>query len=289
MGPVKDVRAIVQATLNLIHEEYKDFPWFKSDQYWFAEIWSKQEYNRILLDKGPLQSNTSLLWHRKDYKGGGKMVNTKLQIPKLGERENEFELHMTLDYETTIFQTMSFQYDYFAWQHYNQSNTGYLGPQRVMDEVSFDIAEDILRSPAPFSRFEKDEKDSELKSSIPLNATWRSVVLGTNTLTHSVFPLLHYTGPKLYREWWWPRLWYYPYITDFLKVSNHSREETYGKSIDGRSWQPYVPARETTMLGNGAYDDQGSFLQWDHICKAHEKSVFQGIGRNIKGIAITGG
>jgi len=265
----------MNATLDLIHQEYMDFPIFKSDQYWFAEIWAKQEYARILLAEGPLQSTKRRLWHMKDFKGGGKSKDTKLNIPKLAKKKSN-EYHITLDYESAIFQTMSFQYDYFAWMLYSQSNTGILGPERLLDEAPFDLAEDILQSPSPFAAFDNVDEETVAKANVPSNSSWRSFALGTNTLTENVFPMLHYTGPKLYREWWWPRLWYYPYIEDMLKATASAEKEMYGTTTDGRDWWPYALAHGGDVSGNGAFSDQGTFLSWQSLCKAHEALIFQG-------------
>lgn len=274
MGPIKDVRAIVEATLDMIHREYRDYPVFKSDQYWFAEVWAKQEYARILKGEGPLQSTKRRLWHMTDFKGGGRTKETKLVIPKL-DKEKSNELHITLDYESKIFQTMSFQYDYFAWMLYDRSNTGVLGPERLLDDAPFNLAEDIEQSPTPFAAFDQVDEDLLLKADVPSNSSWRSFALGTNTLTQSVFPILHYTGPKLYREWWWPRLWYYPYIEDLLEaVVSQAGGEAYGTTSDGRDWWPYVP--QGAGGGNGAFSDEGVFLQWKELCKVHEPLIFKG-------------
>ncbi|KAI9712176.1 MAG: hypothetical protein M1828_001737 [Chrysothrix sp. TS-e1954] len=280
IGKVREVRDLFEGTLNRIQSRYI----FDSDQYYFAQIWGEQEYARTLLAEGSLRDKTRTLWISDGYQGEGHEETLELVEPALSPGQKT-EYHITLDYESKLFQTTAYYHQYLGWRQYDageseQPNNGSTSGSDLWPCIS----QDIIDSPKPL--LGRRDVGSDLGDALREDPTWRSVPLGTNAATGEVFGILHFTPPKTLRDLWWPRMWYLPYMKALVKGISSSQIERDGEcgqeliteTEDGRRWHKFDygsrAARESgkTCVGGGMADT-GKWISWELLCDAFESSV----------------
>lgn len=278
MGPVKDMRDLLNATMSTIHRTYdEEFEMNNSDQFYFQEVWAEQEFSRTLLRDGRIEPPTF------DMPGMGPVQGVLPTIPE-GTRT---EYHIAVDYESGLFQSAAYYTEFVTWMSFNH-NTAISSDQRQhslsrlrIDQIT--LTPDVLASPPPVP---KDLADDIL----PQDVSWEDLMLGTNVITQQVFPVWHVTGVKQYLDTWWHRMWWHPHGEALLKAS---------KGLSGKSWDSieivaivdgvrYAGAKmqmssaepspdasdyETGYLG-GAWSDQGDWLDWKGLCGMHEDELF---------------
>jgi hypothetical protein len=262
MGPAKDMRDYIRATKTKIERTYDpNYGHPGSDQLYFADVWGDQEYNRLAsmdghaIDKDPRPEMDADLerfapWAVKD-----------------GERT---EFHLSLDYLSHLFQTENGYNDWIKWVSFNRST---MTSDHVAQEPwAFELPDDLIESPNPFSALE----DPELQE-----VSWRDVPLGVNTAYGNTFGLLHFTGDKAYRDRWWPNMWFFPHLERFLKAAAKNRETRISTQlINGIDWHRYNPFggdKNVEDDAHGAWSDTGKRLPWDDLCKEHESILFTGV------------
>ena len=264
MGPAKDMRDLFAATMDQVSRKFDpDSANPTSDQYFFAEVFGDQEVERMRLRDGGI--NTS----------EGAFVP---QIPQ--DRRTEF--HITLDYETEIFQTAGAYDHHLTWMSFNHS-TPISEQQRGQQTMRIDqwtLPEDILASPGPFA-------DVDHSSELPRSNGWADVMLGTNVITQKPFALFHMTGDKSVRERWWSRMWFQPYARQLLQAAmlQRSSESDPDKFavINGVSWRGARPSQasgpkpihDNGLVSNigGGWSDRGEYQRWETLCQAHEEEL----------------
>lgn len=259
MGPVKDVRDMLAATMRMIDRGFEGyFEFNSSDQYYFQEVWAEQEYNRLLRREG------------------------KVERPQIGEQlgalpdlqpGSRTEFHMTIDYEAEMFQTSAYFSDYMTWKVFNQSDPASSGKADV------ELNLDVLSSAAPFSAAGPTDN-------LPTSLRWEDVSLGTNINTRKAFPLYHVTGIKQLREEWWPRMWWHPFGEALLRASQRQAQATKSASelamIGGTTYTRARPMIDGRLVepGSGvqghvaAWSDQAEHLSWEALCSSHEDELF---------------
>ncbi|KAF2238917.1 hypothetical protein EV356DRAFT_563600 [Viridothelium virens] len=269
IGPLGDMRRLFNATLNKINLEFNETVFQHSDQLYLSEIWSNQEYARMLL--GPNRS----------------LVEEHSQDMALLASDQETEYHISLDYKSELFLANAFYEDFLAWMTFptpkkQPSHQIMLAPYQI------DLSEDILSSPHPFSVISSalDNDEAYLDSSVDslvANTSWRDIELGTNLITNQVFPLIHMTGNKDYRDTWWERMWYFPYSRALLTAAAIASPDDFitRTSADGRIWRAANrPPNATEKSPNdtiGAWSAEGKWLPWhgpDGLCEIYEDYLF---------------
>lgn len=278
LGPVSAVRDVFNATLDLIHTNHTT----DSDQFYFANLWAGQEYQRRLLgaEKQPYW------WIKKD--------SVDWLTLEEGKRYDYF---VGLDYEAVLFQTMAFFRPYLTWMKFDGQpksiKTSRNTPeQHQLSDPYYDrvLPDDVASARSPFhpairtQAYAKANKvpGQELKNAtLPTHLTWRDLKLGINVISNQIFPLLHFTGPKEFRHLWWPRLWFVPYAEELLQASAEMlrmpKEPVHDKPIGGKMWWAgELDAWKGVDMGpkGGAFSDNATYLSWDTLCKAHESAVF---------------
>lgn len=274
MGPVGDVRDVFLATLELIHVNHTT----DSDQYYFANVFGMQEYARRLLQADPF----------------GDVEGKEKDWPVLEEGEKT-EYHIGIDYDGALFQTMAFYRQTITWMTFDGNGNGngkesyeqnaissgerqsVLQPDPYYDKQ---LPQDLETSNPPFSAAAALEA-----SNLPGNISWSDLSLGINSISKRIFPLLHFTGPKEFRELWWGNMWYVPYGEELLKASARVEMPRVisDKKIGGKVW--WHAAADTTgndtavtgtgmEKGGGAIGDNGESLSWNTLCGVHEAKVF---------------
>ncbi|CAI6342218.1 unnamed protein product [Periconia digitata] len=256
MGPAADMRALFQATKTRIEQTYDENNELRnSDQMYFSDLWAEQEYARLL--------------HRD-----GKAIDPMPQERPGVERQHpdlkgeQPDYHVALDYGSNLFQTSAGYRQYLSWITFNQST---IGPEsKATEPWKLDLPKDIEQSPKPFAAIGDED------------TTWRDVPLGVNTVTGSVFPLIHFTGDKSFRDLWWPRMWFFPQAKKLLVGSSmFADEEPEIGSVHGIRFVKHgIPGssdqdQEASSSG-GARGDGGERLSWVGLCKNHQDGLFSG-------------
>ncbi len=271
MGPAREMRDVFAATLEKIHDHHTT----DSDQFYFAELWGDQSYQRSL-DK--------LSWDRargEDVADAEKFLlpPQDKDIPpiKKGQRT---EYYIGLDFDSAIWQTIAFYDDYVAWVQQNLSSAYVREGSRTVNRYHH------LMLPADLTSRSRAINPHGLAQS-PLEATdragdraslagaagktlpealrsWETLPLAFNTITKTVPPILHFTGKKGYREMWWPRNWFYPYQEQLLRALRRRgpvRTGPHRESVAG-AW---------TYRGNGT---ERGWMDWDGgLCGQFEESL----------------
>ncbi|KAF2135533.1 uncharacterized protein K452DRAFT_239214, partial [Aplosporella prunicola CBS 121167] len=260
IGPVKDMRRMMNATLDFISKTYKEDHGAKnSDQMYMADLWGIQEYARSLKDlddsalsRGPLDR----------------------RIPELPAGQ-ETEYHISVDYESKMFQTNAGMKDFTAWMKHDLDDWSAPGEQQVaFQPYNVRLQADVANSRGPFAAGKMGKAED---NRLPVNMSWKDVPLGFNSITDQIFPLLHMTGNKAYIDLWWNRLWFHPHSEELLKASKAMPKGPVVKTEDGRSWlmaeEPGAKmALEKASNGEdgkgGVWSDQGQWLAWNKLCSA---------------------
>ncbi|KAH9818199.1 hypothetical protein Tdes44962_MAKER05393 [Teratosphaeria destructans] len=277
LGPARDMRDMLNATMYQIQKKFDDGYRFRtSDQFYFQEMWAEQEVRRTILREGNVKAPVM---------GQDEVTGEDIRghVPNIAHRRRT-EFHVTIDYETKVFQTSAAYTEFITWMSFNHTtppDSRYrLGTR--LDQTH--LPEDIFKSPSPSAETTDGEDDSSNDRS------WSDVMLGTNGITKTIFPLFHMTGDKSYRDRWWPRMWFLPGGQSLLSQAKEGKPST-GTSdvvatVNGVKWRAYqhadlfAPNSKVTADGGhgasrgGAWSDQGAHLSWNDLCAVHEESLF---------------
>ncbi|XP_044715392.1 uncharacterized protein HRG_10971 [Hirsutella rhossiliensis] len=272
MGPVGDVRRLIDATMDEIKATYDEsFEFRDSDQYYVSNVWARQEY-----------------WRSKEAAHGGEVHGGPADriIPDKRTGGQQTELHVAIEYESALFQTKAGYESFLTRLPFDQSN------------LTATVKADVLEAgdkfqPYPIEMpFNVRAALTRLYDAIPhahrgtAASDWiRTVSLGVNLVTKHIYALWHCTGPKdgfdaEYRVYWW-----YPFAESLLKAavqSSQAGDLISSRLIDGRRWAAKAVFPSSKKLaGNtygGAWSDAhgGSFIPWAELCGPHEEALFQG-------------
>jgi len=237
-----------------------------------------------------------------DWAFDGHYEDIKLDVPVL-DVQQDYEYHITIDYESTLFQTNSYYWRYLGWQKYSSPDDA----ERIESaKLSRSIASPKnIPGKSPITSISTDKRRTLppdlARSTSPgllsrlgtpsLTLKWGDVSLGTNIATGQIFCLVHITPPKAYLEFWWKRMWYYNYGEAIIKGSatspgsNHDSDSelpfvasTLAITEDGRRWYAYEAESTEEIVAQhrigGGFGDRGGFYSWTRLCKAHEGAVF---------------
>lgn len=294
MGPIGHVRALFAATLEKIRFDHTT----DSDQFYFAQVFSEQSYARTLLIDGPLKNRTRTVFHAGYFSGAGFEETVTLKMPHL-EPGQTTEYHVTLDYESKLFQTTAYYHQYLGWRKHRLTDHR---EQKTLDgTISSDgFPLDILNAPSPFPNGWPDDlhrSDSHLHGNETRKhnraVSWRDLPLGTNGASGEIFGLLHHTPPKELRDVWYPRLWFFPYGETIMRSAlsmngssdrHHSSEngnrrtKSFIVKIGDDEWHRFEPpepksAKPGLRVGGG-FTEAGAWQSWESLCEKHEQSVF---------------
>ncbi|KAB8337305.1 hypothetical protein FH972_021606 [Carpinus fangiana] len=282
IGPLGDVRDLFQATLDLISTNYT----VDSDQFYFSNIFGIQEYARSKAAGDLPKDMMQYRWHIDGWGGEGHMEWIKLNEPYVVP-ENRTEYHVTIDYESKLFQTVAYYNNFLTWTQYDGDHSKDSAAQRflhsggALDEINPALPDDILSATPPF-QIPGLDSTRDLNESVPAppsHLKWSDLSLGMNIASQHIFAAIHFTPPKYWRDVWWNRMWFAPYAETIIRNAKPTFDEPYLTTRDGREWWPYVrDDSEDLPLGKaragGGYADKGNWLGWDLLCGKHEDAVF---------------
>ncbi|KAL9056092.1 MAG: hypothetical protein Q9162_003155 [Coniocarpon cinnabarinum] len=259
MGPLEDMRKLYQATYErLMNHHVTD-----SDQFYFSELWGMQEFARQSI------AGTAPPLEHKVWSGGpdGHWVKQKLQAPDLGE-DQSVEFHVTLDYESELFQTVAFYDPFIDWTHAGSMTATGSHPKHGQG-----LPRDIAAANSPFAHVSRNHVPG--KTPLPPSLSWSDMLLGRNIATDKVWGLIHFTPPKHWIDRWWFRMWYAEYGKEITENAGVLKaNQRYTKTRDGRSWYPFVPVNASDISLGGGVADSGRPMDWDGLCKRFERNVF---------------
>ena len=286
MGPVRDVRRFFQAT----HDRITNFYTVDSDQFYMADLWGTQEYWRQKISDRLPPSMTRNLWIHEGYMGEGHYEEKVLQEPEIQENQQP-EYHITIDYESELFQTVAYYDRFLSWTPFKapsnnrnrplhrSPNTSSPSPRtRIQKRNSFpELPYDILDTERPFQHIDahsKLERGPERQVVVPSDLEWDDLLLGRNVASGKIWGLIHFTPPKFWLELWWFRMWYAPYAEAMIRHAPPTKgDQLLTVTQDGRKWYPYMPDLATDIPAGGAHTDSREALDWGQLCGRVEDFV----------------
>ena len=245
MGPVKDVREVFTATLEMIQFNHTE----NSDQFYFANLFAAQAYAR-----GPTDHRE---WPQDPMPNG-----EEREYPKISP-DQRTEYGISIDYESAIFQTVAYYEDSITFNTLGvPSGNAAKSEQGIEAYYQVTLPPELISS-APTDVL-KRSRSSKLSDHLPeALRSWSTVPLCFNTVTKQVFPVLHFTGKKGYREMWWHRNWFYPYAEEILRRLQQSG----GDVSTSETQRPGVAGVWTT-------DPASPVLSWQQLCGRYEDYLF---------------
>ena len=275
LGPAKEMRHLFQGAVEKIKIAFDDdYDLRTSDQLYFADVWADQEYMRQVDRYGedkvevPTAAPTTLPGIALPTNFPG-IENEPVFIPDL-ESTTATDFHIGLDYESRMFQTCAFYENYLDWKTFNESET-WFDTERV-PKRKMHWPRDVAKSPKPFAAIKDDKKLS--------STSWKDIALGVNGAAGHIFPVLHFTGNKVLRDEWWPRMWYFKHAEQLLRAASQTKQYQIGSGpIEKVKWQKDVPYAGHGMdreAGTGAWIDEGDggHKEWDELCGNYEPIMF---------------
>ncbi|KAG5949278.1 hypothetical protein E4U53_005930 [Claviceps sorghi] len=272
IGSVSELKKIIDAS----NHEYKvtfdeEYQFKFSDQYYLANVFGRQEYWRNQIFR---------------HENGTPAVEKDHVIPEKESDTQVTELHMAIDYESSLFLPRAG----------NDRFTGFLQYNREDQSASMDT--DVLQKGESFRshliRMPDNVRNALIKlydsvSSAHPGAVsgkdWIQLVhLGTNFVTNHIYGLLHFTGPKESMDYEYAKQWFFPFVKSLLRetVKAWKRGDPISKKlIDGRRWIPKLSYHEQGTVHHeygGAWTDESppKFLTWKEMCGNYEDVLFWG-------------
>lgn len=294
LGPAEDVRAVFRATYERIQTMYT----IDSDQFYFADIWGIQEYNRRNLSGNLPEFLAQRVWAHDGYEGDGHFEEVTLQVPEVDEGRKEY--HITIDYASELFQTNAYYDKYITWGRFdgtpvppsqstkNNLDAKALTGRKLLRDAPLDPAdpphksrgrrllpEDINATQSPFDHLAAGNEAGD----IPDHLRWHDLLLGRNKASGAVWGLIHFTPPKYWLDLWWFRMWYAPYAESIIRSAKAITADTpYTTTRDNRTWFPYIAENSAGltagMKAGGGFADTGEWMEWGQLCGRLEDMVF---------------
>ncbi|MCJ1473741.1 hypothetical protein MMC13_002392 [Lambiella insularis] len=255
IGPAKDIRAIYERALQKVNQGLGAI----GDQFIFAEILGEQSYVRLSTPS----ANRGLLIP------GPNTVPFKSIKPVELNPGRRFDYHIGLDYESSIFQTMT----------HSVSDITFLTYSAETYNPSEALISDLITARPPFPQndtltYLMTNRILPLSPALdtlppPHQNSWLTVSLATNIRSIKVPALLHINGDKALLDSWWPMMWFQPHARALLRQYM-------------RTPQPFVwgtADRQEHMWDRrggrgGAWTTSGTWISWDILSQGLEDKVF---------------
>ncbi|KAF2229655.1 hypothetical protein EV356DRAFT_455421, partial [Viridothelium virens] len=257
IGPVRDLKTMFKAfTKDLdmpIEPEYHG-----SDQMYLGDLQGRQDFSRFAAAQ-------------PDYPTyGNNRIWSERELPRI-EASSDPELHIGLDYESTLFFGNAGYQAHLSWLvHGTQQPQDYSVASTPNGSRSIDFPADLLQSQPPKDFLGDIITNADLEAAP--SSSWLDVPLGTNVITGQIFASIHFTGSKELRELWWSRMWFFPRAKERLRFASLKGSQTVTGPIGGQQfWWPLKP--KGAQVGS-AVSDNDVVLPWNEICKEHEPALF---------------
>ena len=273
MGPVRDLLEVFRATLDEIHNNHVT----DSDQFYFANLFGTQELAR-------LRTNPELLEARKQDVFGDDAEWARSDMTRNEPATawgQKVEYHIGIDYASVMFQTLAFWKQYLTWTREIDSWTPPDGqsplyyPGLSGSPYSVRLSKDIHESLPPFSA----TRDPNASGHSGVHPSWSEVELLYNVVAQEAPVMIHFTGEKAYRHFWWQRMWFQSRAEELRLASLTSAADPLSEEeIEGLIWYPANPDDADEIVNNGkggAWDDRSSgFHTFKRLCKPYEEELY---------------
>lgn len=273
LGPVKDLLEVFRSTLDEIHNNHVT----DSDQFYFANLFGTQEFTR-------LQTHTQLLEARKQEVFGDDVEWNRTNMTRFDaviQWGQKVEYHIGLDYASVMFQTLAYWKQYLTWTREVDSWTPPNGqsalyyPGLAGSPYSIRLSKDIHDSLPPFYAL----RDTDGNGESGAHPSWSEVQLLYNVIAQESPVMIHFTGDKPYREFWWRNMWFQSRANELRVASLTSAMEPLStREIEGMIWYgAYSEDADEIVNGGkgGAWDDKSSgFHTFKRLCKAYEHELY---------------
>ena len=284
IGPVAEVRKLYEYTLKKLEELGGSVI---GDQFVFAEVFGEQEYQREIQRKSSQGTGGRWLDWLSDRLGTSESplsanitINNMTAVPG-----RDYEFSVGLDYESSLFQTMTHSARDIDFITYNDS--------AILSHIQDDhpslwsnplsLPADLQRAKPPFSYASPGNGSDAPENGILLpfspnldtineEPTWREVPLATNLFASSIPSLLHFNGDTkpLINEWW-SSMWYSSASRALLRRymrSTHGKEAAQAAAEGGLDWW------DTRGGRGGVWTDRETWMGWSEVCAKTEDEVF---------------
>ena len=304
LGPAHDLQRVFTATLAMIRDTYSG----NSDQLYFSQLFAEQSYARRLhqMQYAEIQGEDVSIEREEllpsppppagiDSKRQEDVDDSEhsdepplpKDIPQL-DPNSTYEYHIGLDYNSTLFQTVAYYEDYITW--INNSRISSTTRSRPIPHHTFPFPADLSRSgplvssiqtlrhvhasasPAFINTLCTAPPPNSLPSSVK---SWFTLPLALNTITQQIFPVLHFTGKKGYRDLWWRRNWFYPYLETLLDGRRRLLRQARNAEIQVNGG---VDNNEMEIV-DGAWTDGVTrrWLDWREVCRVEFERELMGL------------
>ncbi|WPH04857.1 Hypothetical protein R9X50_00775400 [Acrodontium crateriforme] len=261
IGPAQDLIDLFQATLDEIHSNYVT----NSDQYYFAEIFGRQEYARLSRDADLMAHYKGLRYKEEIGNPDAVLERTNADIARI-----RTEYYVGIDYNSTMFQTMAFYKQSLTWMRPVDS-WAKPGELHSASRYSNQLPLDLSLSLPPYHAL-GDNKTS-----------WAEQELHYNAITGHMPVAVHYTPPeKDYRTIWWDRIWLYRRAEELRNATirhrkNQNEVVIHHQPINGILWvnsETEELKRHRKAGDSGADSDTEGWVDWDTLCKNSEEHLY---------------
>lgn len=287
VGPVAEVRQLYEYALKKVEEEDRGII---GDQFVFAEIFGEQEYQREMQRKNSQEAPGRWLWLDWISDALGKSespLSANITINNMTTIAGQnYEFSIGLDYESSLFQTMTRSTNDIEYITYNDSYhlSEIQGSHPSLLSRPLSLPVDLQRAKPPFwysapGNHSNDPKDTIL---LPFSAkldyivhqpsSWFDVPLATNLFASTLPSLLHFNGdakPKL--KEWWPLMWYSSSARALLR--RYIRSST-GANAARSAAEGGLDWWDTRGGRGGIWTDKATWMSWGEVCKGTEEVVF---------------
>ncbi|KAL9942955.1 hypothetical protein D7B24_002022 [Verticillium nonalfalfae] len=224
IGPLGDLRTLIDATLALIEETFDpEYKYHNSDQYYVSTLYARQEYQRALdLNDGVFPGG------RDDY--------TFPEPRRDGHDVTEY--HAFLDTDYAITQTQCHNEKFMRRLRFaNHDRTATVEKAAGVLDAGYTI-----QMPAPLYRGLRRLFDALLDDERPVDSAraWiAGLRLGTNTATRHIYAFYHNTcSKKAFVDKYYDS-WFFPVLRPLLRAAVRAiqaDEPIHPRPIDGRIW-----------------------------------------------------
>lgn len=269
MGPISEMRALVAATLAEIEASSPEDPHRRSDQYWVANLFGRQEYYRSLEVTG------------KEPEGGP----DDRRIPTKRHDDQQTEFHIALDYQSALFQGKAGYAQYLRYLQFNKDEF-----KTTVTRDMFGLSSDLISCEVEMPANARSAL-GRLYDSIPeahpgsVASGWiRNVKLGVNVITKHIFVVWHCTGTKGSFKKESVKMWWYRFARSLVEATVRAFQDgelITDHLVDGRRWGPKMVYPDLQTLHDalgGAWTDYegGQFVEWNELCGKYHEYLFRG-------------
>lgn len=297
MGPVAEMRRLYDYAFKKVEEQAVEAT---GDQFVLAEIFGEQEYQREIQRKSSQGTGGRWLEYLSDALGTSESplsANVTIKNMTVMPGQN-YEFSIGLDYESTLFQTMTHSRNDIEYITYNDSTllTHIQGEHQSLWSRPLSLPVDMQRARPPFSYISgNDSTDPKAGILLPFSPqvddiiqepSWYDLPLATNLFASSIPSLLHFNGDtKPLISEWWSSMWYFPSARALLRrYIRSSQGVTAAKEAaeGGLNWWD--------MRGGqgGVWTDKGRWMNWGEVCAKTEDEIFAD-GKGVWGKEVGGG